>query len=230
MARVIFHRMDVRERLLHAAVRVFEESGSRGATTRRIAAEAGVNEITLFRHFGSKAALLHEALAEAGSTEVETGLPVEPRDPAAELLAWSRAGYDHLRRHAAMIRTTLGELTEAPEAARCVAGPPVRVHQELRSYLRRLRDRGMADADLDPEVAAHMLMGSLFADAVARDAVPERYAYAPDEVPARYVKLFLRAIGAVPVPARSPAGREGAADPDPEVRTDSPDPRGPKSI
>lgn len=202
--------MDVRERLLQAAVRVFEESGSRGATTRRIAAEAGVNEITLFRHFGSKAALLNEALAQASSTTVETGLPAEPRDAAAELLAWSRAGYEHLRRHAAMIRTTLGELTEAPEAARCVAGPPVQVHEELRTYLRRLRDRGMADAGMDPDTGAHMLMGALFADAIARDVVPERYPYPPEHAPERYVTLFLRSIGAVPADAEPPGREQGA--------------------
>jgi AcrR family transcriptional regulator len=204
--------MDVRERLLQAAVRVFEESGSRGATTRRIAAEAGVNEITLFRHFGSKSALLSEALAEASSTRVETGLPQEPRDPAAELLAWSRAGFDHLRRHAGMIRTTLGEMSEAPEAARCVAGPPVQVHEELRGYLYRLRERGMVDGAWDPEAAANMLMGTLFADAMARDLVPERYAYSPDEAPQRYVTLFLRAIGAVPLPEKDPAQANAAPD------------------
>lgn len=209
MAQAIFDGMDVRERLLQAAVRVFEESGSRGATTRRIAAEAGVNEITLFRHFGSKSALLSEALAEASSTRVETGLPDEPRDPRAELLAWSRAGFDHLRRHAAMIRTTLGELAEAPEAARCVAGPPVQVHEELRGYLYRLRERGMVDGGWDPEAAANLLMGTLFADAMARDVVPERYQYTPEEAPERYVTLFLRAIGAVPLPAHSPAPAAG---------------------
>lgn len=179
-------------------MRVFEESGSRGATTRRIAAEAGVNEISLFRHFGSKSALLSEALMEASSTRVDTGLPAEPRDPAAELLAWSRAGYAHLRRHSAMIRTTLGELAEAPDAARCVAGPPVQVHAELLRYLHRLRDRGMADAGWDPEAAANLLMGALFADAITRDAVPERYAYPDHEAPERYVTLFLRAIGIRP--------------------------------
>jgi len=196
--------MDVRERLLQAAVRVFEESGSRGATTRRIAAEAGVNEITLFRHFGSKAALLSEALAEASSTRVETGLPREPRDPAAELLAWSRAGLAHLRAHAAMIRTTLGELSESPEAARCVAGPPVQVQAELLTYLHRLRERGMTSGDWDPDAAANLLMGTLFADAVARDAVPDRYAYPPEAAPELYVSLFLRAIGAVPLPGQHP--------------------------
>lgn len=197
---VILEGMDVRERLLQAAVRVFEESGSRGATTRRIAAEAGVNEITLFRHFGSKGQLLSEALAEASSTRVETGLPTEPKDPQAELLAWSRAGYAHLRRHAGMIRTTLGELSESPEAARCVAGPPVQVHDELRGYLARLRERGMAAPQMDPDTAAHFLMGALFADAVTREAVPERYPYAEEEVPKRYVAMFLRAIGAAPGP------------------------------
>jgi AcrR family transcriptional regulator len=218
MSQAIFVGMDVRERLLQAAVRVFEESGSRGATTRRIAAEAGVNEITLFRHFGSKSALLSEALAEASSTTVVTGLPDEPRDPAAELLAWSRAGYDHLCRHAAMIRTTLGELAEAPEAARCVAGPPVQVHEELRGYLRRVRERGMVDGGWDLDAAANLLMGTLFADAVARDVVPERYAYVPDDAPQLYVTLFLRAIGAVPLPAQPPvhpAGGSHAVRPDP---------------
>jgi AcrR family transcriptional regulator len=204
--------MDVRERLLQAALKVFQESGSRGATTRRIAAEAGVNEITLFRHFGSKAALLGEVMADASSTKVETGLPQEPRDPQAELLAWSRAGYDHLMRHAAMIRTTLGELNEAPEAARCVAGPPVQVHEELRGYLYRLRERGMVDGGWDVEAAANMLMGALFGDAIARDAVPERYAYPPDEAPELYVTLFLRAIGAVPLPAHSPDAASAAPD------------------
>lgn len=196
--------MEVRDRLLHAALRVFEEAGSRGATTRRIAAAAGVNEITLFRHFGSKGALLSQALAAANRHPVETGLPDEPRDPRAELLAWSRAGYAHLRRHAAMIRTTLGELAEAPEAMRCVADNPARVHDELRRYLHRLRERGMADPGCDPEAASNMLMGALFSDAVGRDALPEKYPYPEAEAPGRYVTLFLRAIGAVPAPAQGP--------------------------
>jgi AcrR family transcriptional regulator len=54
--------MDVREALLKAAIKVFAETGSRGATTRRIAQEANVNEVTLFRHFKSKDDLLRAAL------------------------------------------------------------------------------------------------------------------------------------------------------------------------
>ena len=177
--------MEVRDRLLHAAVRVFEEAGSRGATTRRIAAEAGVNEITLFRHVGSKSTLLSEALFAASRQPVETGLPDDPRDPEAELMAWSRAGYGHLRRHAAMIRTTLGEVAESPEAMRCVADNPMRVHSELLAYLHRLRERGMADLDWEPDAAANLLMGALFADAVARDARCRRRTRTPRPTPPR---------------------------------------------
>ena len=95
----------------------------------------------------------------------------------------------------------------------------MQVHEELRSYLRRLRERGMVDGGWDLDAAANMLMGTLFADAVARDAVPERYAYPPDEAPERYITLFLRAIGAVPSPAQSPAAAAGSE----AVRPDSPE-------
>ena len=54
--------MDVREALLKAAIKAFSEAGMRGATTRRIAQEAGVNEVTLYRHFRSKDDLIDAAL------------------------------------------------------------------------------------------------------------------------------------------------------------------------
>ncbi len=73
--------MDAREQLLQAAIKVYSTSGVRGATTKRIAQEAGVNEVTLFRHFGSKDALLHEALAQSAAALFESGLPAEPRRP-----------------------------------------------------------------------------------------------------------------------------------------------------
>ena len=56
--------MHVREALIDAAIRVFSEAGLRGATTRRIAQEADVNEVTLFRHFKSKDDLITAALEQ----------------------------------------------------------------------------------------------------------------------------------------------------------------------
>lgn len=199
--------MDVREKLLSAALHVFEEAGSRGATTRRIAEEAGVNEVTLFRHFGSKGALLTEALQSAARHTLVTGLPELPRAPERELVDWCRTHLAHLRRTRSMIRTCMGEFEQAPEIAQCAGSTPARVADELRAYLRRLRERGMADGDLDVDAAAAMLMGALFTDAMGRDIMPDRFGYSEEEAPARYVRLFLRAIGAAPAgPETAPAG------------------------
>lgn len=194
--------MEIREKLMQAALRVFEEAGSRGATTRRIAAEAGVNEVTLFRQFGSKTALLHEALRAAARRNLVSRLPEEPVDPERELTEWCRTHLDHLRRSRSMIRTCMGEFEQAPEIAACAGSTPARVADELGAYLARLRERGLADPELDTSAAAAVLMGTIFTDAVGRDFMPDRYAYSPEEAPARYVPLFLRAIGAAPARAR----------------------------
>lgn len=53
---------ETRERILQTAMHIFSEKGFARATTRIIASQAGVNEITLLRHFGSKYRLLIEAV------------------------------------------------------------------------------------------------------------------------------------------------------------------------
>ena len=73
-----------RERLIVAAARVYAAAGFRGATTRRIAEVAGVNEVTIFRTFGSKAALIEEALRQTseqppGCVATLPGRPMYPQ-------------------------------------------------------------------------------------------------------------------------------------------------------
>jgi AcrR family transcriptional regulator len=54
--------METREKILQAAYRCFSHRGFMGATTREIARQAGVSEVTLFRHFKSKRELFEEVL------------------------------------------------------------------------------------------------------------------------------------------------------------------------
>ncbi len=51
-----------RKKIIEAAYRCFSRKGFLGSTTREIAKEAGVSEITLFRHFKSKRELFEEVL------------------------------------------------------------------------------------------------------------------------------------------------------------------------
>jgi AcrR family transcriptional regulator len=187
--------MSVREQLLDAAVRLYAEAGYRGATTRRIADAAGVNEITLFRHFGSKDALIREAIARAGSSSVPELLPATPREPFRELRAWALAHITELRDRRFLIRTCMGEVEEHPEIFSAENSSPTLAARALTRYLRRLREAGLAKAPFDEVAASAMLMGALFADAMGRDIMRDIYRNDPDQALDHYVRLFLRAIG-----------------------------------
>ena len=187
--------MNVREQLLDAAARLYSESGYHGATTRRIATEAGVNEVTLFRHFGSKDALIREAILRAGATGVTELLPDRPREPFRELRDWARAHITELRERRALIRKCMGEVEAQPGIFGGENSPPAQAARALSRYLRRLREAGMAKAPFDEVAASTMLMGALFADAMGRDLMPDMYRNEPEQALDHYVRLFLRAIG-----------------------------------
>ena len=46
------------EKIVEATFGILQKEGSKKATTKRIAAEAGVNEVTIFRKFESKKNLI----------------------------------------------------------------------------------------------------------------------------------------------------------------------------
>jgi AcrR family transcriptional regulator len=194
--------MDVRESLLQAAVKLFAESGTRGATTRRIAEAAGVNEVTLFRHFGSKEALIRDALRWASQRALVARLPESPRLPEAELTEWCRAHHANLHRMRALIRTGMAEHEEHPDMAASTCQGPLRVAAELHTYMVRLREAGLVAADVDLRAASAMLLGAMFGDAIGRDIMPERYPYPLRDAAAKYVRLFLRAIAPEPAARR----------------------------
>jgi AcrR family transcriptional regulator len=188
--------VDVRDALLKATLKLFAELGSRGATTRRIAQEAGVNEVTLFRHFPNKKALIHAAMCSFVENTQYLRLPSVPVEPAAELTDWARDHHKHLYRLRSLIRTSMGEFEEHPEQCKQAMCVSISIHNELTDYLNEARKRGIVTGEFDPAAAASMLMGTLFADAMGRDPMPERYPYSMREGIDRYLSLFLRAIGA----------------------------------
>jgi AcrR family transcriptional regulator len=192
---IILAAVTIRDQLLEAAARIYGEAGYRGATTRRIAEQAGVNEITLFRHFGSKDALIREAISRAGTPLTAAALPATPRDPVRELKEWARAHIAELRERRSLIRMCMGEIEEHPGIFSRENSPPALAAKALCRYLRRLREANIAKAPFDEVAASTMLMGVLFADAMGRDIMPDMYQNDPDEALDQYVRLFLRAIG-----------------------------------
>jgi AcrR family transcriptional regulator len=193
--------MELRTRIIEAAAKVYAEVGYRGATTRRIAGEAGCNELTLFRHFGSKSALIHEAVTCCGPTSTLIPLPEVPVEPWAEVRHWAGLHFAQLRQHQSLIRTTIGELEEHPELVRpsdsyCLA------YDQLGAYVAKLQATGRAHADVDPMCAAAMLLNTVMMNAIMRDIMADLIPDEPELQIDQFVRNFLRGIGA-PLPSHA---------------------------
>lgn len=184
-----------RERILEAAARVYAKHGFRGATTRLIAMEAGVNEVTLFRTFGSKGALLEAVLTHSDEQFAVPALPTAPVDPQLELTTYVGSALEKLRAMRPLLVHATSEVEDRPEAARYACEGRHYSHDELGAYVRRLQEAGLASPDADVPTAVVMLVSAVMGDVMGRPMVAE--AYPPiDEAASRYVRCFARMIGA----------------------------------
>lgn len=200
--------MPLRARIVDAAARVYGEFGFRGATTRRIADEAGVNEVSLFRTFGSKAALIVEVLERQIGHGFNVALPDVPTDPYTELLHWAQIYAHHIRERRGMIMQSMGEIAEHPEVAGPICVARDREFSALCAYVDQLRTRGFATLEYDTVAVAAMLTGAIFGDAVGRDLFPSTYPADPEQAVTDYVRLVLRAIGAPDAPRTTSSGND----------------------
>jgi AcrR family transcriptional regulator len=198
--------MDIRQKILQAAIKVYAESGFRGATTRRIAQEAGVNEITLFRQFGTKDALVKAALkvAHHQTTPVILG---EPVDPAVQVYAWALNTYRHYENSRQMISRVMGDLVEHPEIAPDICEEPSCEHAMLSSYLTRMRELGLTTAEFHPDAAAGLLLGAIFTHAMWREYFADPDLPSVEMVLEQFVGLMLSAVGARPSPHGTQSSR-----------------------
>ena len=184
-----------RDQILDAAARLYGEHGFRGTTTRRIAQEADVNEVTLFRLFGSKTALLLEALRVHGVEPVRAELPTVPTDPLAELTAWCTHKRRAISNMRSIIRKAMSEFEENPAMPKCVTHGAAATYASLLEYLQRLSAAGFTIGKADASAAASMLISTVFHDAIARDMMPHAFPQPSSAAPGIYARLCLRSLG-----------------------------------
>ena len=207
---------DVREKIITAAMTAYAESGFQGATTRRVAEIAGVNEVTIFRNFGSKAALMDEALFRrvAELKIVDPPLPLVPHDPLEELTNWCgqflrqmRGSRDLLRKAMGAAEARFHEMANGFEPARCA-------DREVNEYVKALVRHGWVSPDLLAEpnheelliASQTLLIGALWGDAMARELKDDPSMWVPETRAAlRYVQVFLRALGIAHTATAEPA-------------------------
>lgn len=181
-----------RKRILAAALRIYGEHGFSGSTTRRIASEARVNEVTIFRQFGSKAALMAEAVLTPPAVPPLPVLPPHPGNPVIELQVWALSLLDWLRETRTVIRRSFAETTDHPAVAGRLHSHVETWNATLKAYVMCLEEQGRLARTADTEIASSMLIAALLTDGLGRIELPNLFGMSVDESTARYVGAFLR--------------------------------------
>jgi AcrR family transcriptional regulator len=184
---------ETRQRILDAATQVFSEQGYRGATTRAIAIRAGINEVTLFRHFGNKESLFQAMIRRNSAAQgLETALREKltgnyPQD--LEVIAKSIITVMVARRRE--ILTSLFEADRLTEMRDLIAFVPQQLRQMLGEYLLKQMGRGVV-RPMDTEMAAQAFLGMFLAYSISLGLLPDGLSRKSlDEVAVEFVDLFL---------------------------------------
>jgi AcrR family transcriptional regulator len=189
-----------RARLLKAATQVFATAGVTGATTREIARVAGVNEVTLFRHFQSKEQLLAAVIQEVTALQAEALAHQDEwtQDLRIDLMHYARLFNSMLEEYEALIRTFIGEAKRHPDAAQRVLHEAAQSSfEKLSAYLRRAQENGTVRPEVDPRLAVDMFTGMLLSGMLRRSATPTTQTYSRESYIESCVDLFVRGISTV---------------------------------
>ena len=158
-----------KDKIADAALEVFADKGFGVATTREIARKAGVNEVTIFRHFRTKERLFNAAAARLGQVPLKViGEPPEPSDDIVadltEIGMFITAGVTENSKY---FRLMISEVTRRPKLWDNVAEAPMFIISLLSGYFDKAKARGLVRKDLDSTIAALAFFSFFFRTLVA---------------------------------------------------------------
>ena len=185
---------ETRQRLIEAAAQVFAEEGYARATTRALAAAAGVNEVTLFRHFGNKenlfAAVTEQYAGPAVTAALEAQLTGEYR---RDLLMVGTRLMQVLLERKEVLRMLLCEASHFPEVQAVMVQNPRQIRRMLARYLQQQIERGQV-RPLHREATAQAFAGMLFSYAVMWEILGDSVEpeMTTEELVAQFVDIFVQ--------------------------------------
>ncbi|MBD1936452.1 TetR/AcrR family transcriptional regulator [Microcoleus sp. FACHB-68] len=149
-----------RTRILQSAQRLFANKGYEGTTTRDLAADAGVAEGTLFRHFSNKKAILVE-VATQGWVDILTDLLTE----LSEMGSYKAVGQVmrrrmlHLRDNADMMRVCFLEAQFHPDLRDRIQAEVIgKMTDVAEAFFQTAMDRGVYRQS-NPRIVAQVFLG-----------------------------------------------------------------------
>ncbi|WOB45446.1 TetR/AcrR family transcriptional regulator [Thermoleptolyngbya oregonensis NK1-22] len=228
-------RTSTRQRLIQVAVDLFITQGVAETTTRQIAEQAGVNEVTLFRHFGNKHGLL---LAVMQDKEALSRLGMALGQQSTQMGSASQAIKDYANVHLQaleqiqeFVRSLIGEAGHYPDENRRALGRGLlQANRYTAQYLATIMEHEQLQTCLPTEKLASLLNSMLLGYAVLEftsefnNLWPSRESFIE-----ALVELFMYGAIAQPPTASTPPTAPPPAAPPPAAPPNAPTKR-PSSV
>lgn len=188
---------ETRQKILIAARQLMAQKGFKGATTRLISEEAGVNEVTIFRHFGNKEGLIAALLEDVTTIQPQLEIlnPLDYPTVREFLIAYGEVFYQALLERKEILLITFIEAKNLTNEAHCIFYKlPSAAILVLIEKLTCLHQAGKIK-DCDFPVAAHMFISSFYSAFIVRNqAGIENFSIDEKRLLDRSVEILVRAL------------------------------------
>ncbi|MEK4027008.1 MULTISPECIES: TetR/AcrR family transcriptional regulator [Bacillaceae] len=143
------------DKIINATIELVREKGYKATTTKAIAEKAGVNEVTIFRHFGSKKSILESAVQRFSyvpllSKAIREKVVWELEE---DLYLLSKAYMDYLVSIQDFVLIGFKEAGLFPEVDEEIANIPLELKKVMMDYFQAMEEKGKVDCP-DIESAA----------------------------------------------------------------------------
>ena len=193
----LHYMQDTENKILDATIKLLDEVGWTGATTKRIAAEAGVNEVTLFRRFCSKELLLKAAKKRGSSKfleELDLLFKIEDdKDTRAYLIKIWKNASKMIDKRINLIRISMEEVRDVPFEEKVLPKISKIIIDHLAAYFKRQINRN-AIRNINPEVAALNVFSIVFQIYIMWKIYDQKPPIADERIMENFLEIFLNGI------------------------------------
>lgn len=132
------------EKIIQAAIELFRDYGYKGTTTRAVADKAGVNEVTIFRHFGNKKGLIEAAVRTISYHPILEKIIQDQItwDLEHDLQLISESYQSYMEQTKDLVMIGLRESELFPELQEAIMEIPKKLKEGMVSYFTEMKRRG----------------------------------------------------------------------------------------
>ncbi|NRB09705.1 MAG: TetR/AcrR family transcriptional regulator [Richelia sp.] len=186
-----------RDRILHAARKLFASQGFDGTTTRDLAKAANVAEGTIFRHFSNKKAILVE-VATAGWVDILTDLLTELSEMASykAVAQVMRRRMWNMKKNAEMMRVCFMEAQFHPDLRDRIQVEVIdKMTDVAEAFFQTAMDKGIY-RQMDAKLVAKVFLGMFAIAGFSQDTLihPDASAQEIQQMAEGLAEIFLNGV------------------------------------